>query len=263
MSAWGASIFSDDTACDIRDEFRMLAGDGLSPEAATQKLVEDYESTLKDPDEGPVFWLALAAVQSRTGRLLEAVRQKALHVIDAGLDLPRWQDEDDAKLLRQRVRVLEKLRAELVGPQRSPVKLRKVFRNQTDWRVGHALSYRLPSGRLAIFRILAINESWTGDRTPMAEVCDWCGTDLPERKAIERLPHRSARNEEASWLSAKWARKYGSVFALCAAGPRDTPGDRIAVIATGLKVRPSDGCGTHFGGWKRLDDYLLRDYRLK
>jgi hypothetical protein len=42
MGAWGTAIFSDDTARDIRDEFRDLIGEGLSTEQATEKLLSEY-----------------------------------------------------------------------------------------------------------------------------------------------------------------------------------------------------------------------------
>lgn len=43
MGAWGSAIFSDDTAADLRDDWKDLLGEGLSPEEATKKLVEEYQ----------------------------------------------------------------------------------------------------------------------------------------------------------------------------------------------------------------------------
>lgn len=264
MGTWGLGIFSDDTACDVRDDFRELAAEGLSPAAATRRLLVEYAGILHDPDEGPLFWLALAAAQCRTGRLVASVRQRALRIIDRGDELVRWQDEGDPRLVERRRQVLLKLRAELLAPQRAVVRLPRPFHFRTDWQVGHAISYRLCSGRLALFRVLYIDTKPNGDQTPIVEVGDWRGTAPPPRSAIQRLRYRRERFAELQWTSRLWARKHGSKFALYAEGPRDTPGDRAQIVATGLKVRRTDTVGaTYFGGWKHLDDFLLTTYGLK
>ena len=42
---------------------------GIPPEELTEKLVNSYAAQADDPDDGVVFWLALAAAQHETGRL--------------------------------------------------------------------------------------------------------------------------------------------------------------------------------------------------
>lgn len=115
MGAWGAGIFQDDTACDIRDDYKDHLGNGLSGSEATARILSEYKSSFADPDESGVAWLALAAVQWRHGRLDETTLQQALHVIDSGSDLARWADSRD---LAKRRAVLEKLRAEITSPSR-------------------------------------------------------------------------------------------------------------------------------------------------
>lgn len=61
MGTFGTAIFSDDFACDIRDEFKELIGDGMTSEQATQTLTKSYSASLNDSDEASVFWLSLAA----------------------------------------------------------------------------------------------------------------------------------------------------------------------------------------------------------
>src|SRR3954469_16704141 len=51
MGTWSTSIFGDDTASDIRADFREMIGDGLTPEAATQRLLADHADMAQfDPD---------------------------------------------------------------------------------------------------------------------------------------------------------------------------------------------------------------------
>ena len=69
MDAWGTALFSDDTARDVRESYMELVGDGLTGEEATKALIGEWSASLNDPDESPVFWLALAATQWRCGRL--------------------------------------------------------------------------------------------------------------------------------------------------------------------------------------------------
>jgi hypothetical protein len=74
MGAWGVAVFSDDLAADIRGDFRELIGDGLTPSEATNRLVEQYASSLDDSDEMPVFWIALALAQWKLERVMNSRR---------------------------------------------------------------------------------------------------------------------------------------------------------------------------------------------
>src|SRR5215469_10167451 len=103
MGAWGTAVFSDDTACDVRDNYVDLIGDGLSGVEATKKLLREWAGSLDDPDEGPVFWLALAATQWKNGRLEDLVQQRALNIIDRLGDRVSEREErhSDGPLVRQ------------------------------------------------------------------------------------------------------------------------------------------------------------------
>ena len=63
MGAWGTGLFSNDTAADLRDDFKLYAGLPWPPAKLTEVLAEQYGV----PTEGPYddadqtgFWLALA-----------------------------------------------------------------------------------------------------------------------------------------------------------------------------------------------------------
>ncbi|ACZ90620.1 hypothetical protein [Streptosporangium roseum] len=40
MSAWGVALFSDDTACDVRDTYRELIEDGVDDEEAARRVLD-------------------------------------------------------------------------------------------------------------------------------------------------------------------------------------------------------------------------------
>lgn len=63
MGAWGMAIFADDLAAGLKGDFRDLIGDGLSTTDAVEMLITEYREALEDPEDQPVFWLALAAIQ--------------------------------------------------------------------------------------------------------------------------------------------------------------------------------------------------------
>jgi hypothetical protein len=89
MSVDGPGLFADDTAFDVRDEFREALTSGMSDDEATAKVLEEFSDDLDDVDTAPVVWLALAYTQSKLGRLDGQVRAKALDVIDSGADMAR------------------------------------------------------------------------------------------------------------------------------------------------------------------------------
>jgi hypothetical protein len=166
MGTWGTPIFSDDTASDVRDEFRELIGEGLSTEQATDKLVSEYAPSLDDPDDGPPFWLGLAVTQWKCGRLLEQVKAKALDIIDTGADLKRWSGDP------KRRAVLEKTRAQLLSPPPAPTPIRKRYQENNDWEVGELISYQTPRGKYAVLRVLG-HATGSAGKHPIIELVDW------------------------------------------------------------------------------------------
>jgi len=72
MGATGPQLFADDVAMDVRDAYRELLKQGKSGPEATKKLIRDCREEIEDIDDGPVFWLALAATQWQLGRLAMA-----------------------------------------------------------------------------------------------------------------------------------------------------------------------------------------------
>jgi hypothetical protein len=89
MGTWGPAIFSDDTASDIRGDYKDLLGDGLSPSDATDRILLEWKDSIDDSDEQSVVWLALAVIQWKLGRLEERIKDKAIEVINSGCDLER------------------------------------------------------------------------------------------------------------------------------------------------------------------------------
>ena len=184
MGTWGTAIFSDDLACDLRDEWRDRIGEGLSPREATDRLVADYSGTWADSDEAPVFWIALAVSQWKTGRLLDDVRERALEVIESGADLARWEE---AASRRARERVLAKTRDQLESPQPAAKAIRRRAKSSTPYVEGDMLAYRHGDGRWFVLWISGETTDRSGTHSN-AELLDFVGDAPPRLEAVIQRP---------------------------------------------------------------------------
>lgn len=183
MGAWGPGLWSDDLAADVRADYREALEDGLSDEAAAEKLM--VRSPDRSDDEYVVFWMALAVAQRNLGRLTDQVRDTAVAAIDSGDDLRRWQDAD-AKTLAKRVAVLAKVRAQLLSPQPDRKKVRPPARKETDLVPGDVLAYQAASGRSHLLAVRAVTESRYG-RFPVVQLLDYHERGIPPLKKIAKL----------------------------------------------------------------------------
>jgi hypothetical protein len=212
MGAWGTGIFQDDTACDIRDEYKQLVGDGLSAPEAKAKILGAYKSTFADPDESTVAWLALAAVQWQLGRLDADTLKNALEVIDSRSNLARWNA--DPKDRKKREGVLEKLRAQILSPQKPESRIRRRVPFECHWKRGELFAYKLLSGKLVIFRVIG-HHTDKGGTYPVCEMLDFVGEEILPPEKLQTLPIRSSRADYKHkitklmlvGLSQKWMKR--------------------------------------------------------
>lgn len=254
MGAWGTGIFSDDDACDIREQYRAMLGDGLDGPAATDRLLEEWSISppRSEPTEDTVFWLALAATQWRLGRLEDRVKAAAVAIIDNGSDLRRWREETPRHVPRREA-ALARLRHRLDQPQPAAKRVRKQFRHACDWSPGEVVAYRLGSGRLALFCVVDLSQDQGGVH-PECEVLDWVGTNPPDASTIRALPPRR---------SIEPGEQGSPRLILGAVSARELPGDRI--VRTGIRIgsrRPASASST-FALWRTLDDQLRKTFGLE
>jgi len=189
MGYSAAGLYDDDTAADVRGLYREFLGDGAPGEAATDALLAQWADVLDDPDEGSPFWLALADTQWRVGRLEDRVKDRALRIIAEGSDLARF--DHDIQLRTKRGKILDDLGRRITSPQRSPVRIRPVFRSTSPVGRGDVFAYRFDDGRSAYFRAVEIGGD-ERDSYPTVEVLDWADppTAATGDKVVSRLPVR-------------------------------------------------------------------------
>ncbi len=189
MGVWGTGIFQDDNACDIRGEYRDYLGEGLEGAAATARILEEFKSTLSDPVESGVVWLALAAVQWKHGRLEAETLRQALLAIDSERDLNRW--DAGTKDFSKRKSALEKLRAQITSPQPAAKKVALRLLAECIWQVGDLVAYTLPSQKLLIFRVIG-HHTDKGGIYSILEILDWNGNQIPSKEVLEAVGFKTS-----------------------------------------------------------------------
>lgn len=143
MGAWGANLYQDDVALDVKDEYKDNLRRGKTNEEAMQEIIDKYQELLEDEEDRGVFWLALADTQWNLGRLDEQVKEHALEVIELGTDLKRW--ESNEKLYNKRKEILEKLKEKLLSPQPKEKRMPKYRTYKCEWKNGDVFAYQLKS----------------------------------------------------------------------------------------------------------------------
>ena len=112
MASSGVGLFHDDVAADVRSEYLDLLASGASDADSFKTMVHEWKESIADSDDGPVFWLALAATQWEYGRLHSRAKSQALKIIDQGKGTDRWAD---VGLAKKRQAVLEQLKKKPVS----------------------------------------------------------------------------------------------------------------------------------------------------
>ena len=144
MGVWGPLLYSDDVALDVKDDYLEKLKSGKSDAEALSELLKENSFVINDPDDGPVFWFALADTQWRLGRLEPFVRDRALSHLEDGANLRRWRAEN-AKLFPKRQAVLERLKSQLLSPQPPYKKIKSPKPYRCKWQMGDVYAYPFES----------------------------------------------------------------------------------------------------------------------
>jgi len=188
MGIWGAGIFDDDEAADLRTDYRVYLADAQSNEGATDLAARRYDANLADPGRTTAFWLALALIEQREGRLDPRVRTAALSIIDTGLDLAKWTDP---ALKKKRAKALQGLRHTLTSASPPPKPMPKPIPTQlAGWTSSDVVAYRMENGRYALLHVLYY-DLWSNvrARAPVVSVLNWFAEALPNADDVAQLTY--------------------------------------------------------------------------
>lgn len=160
-----------------------MIADGLSADAATQRLHDEYGVASGDEDAND-FWLGLAATQHRLGHVSSGVIERALWIIDDPAELKRWE----AKTQKRRSAALEKLRLRLVEPAPQPKRIRPRKKVSTSLQAGQHVVFDIPGAGPVLLRIEGVQED-KGGQYPRAIAVRWDGTERSLKRADRLPPH--------------------------------------------------------------------------
>jgi hypothetical protein len=161
---------------------------------ATERLLKSFAYLLEDAtdEEGyneKLFWMALAAAQMETGRLVPHVRDRALEVIDSGGDVAHWLENGDAQSAKQREWVLQRLAEKLRGRQPKPKRIRRPPTLSVPFEVGDVVHVRDEDGDEALVVVVGRQKGPGPDeRNPIVAPLLWTCGAIPDREEMARLP---------------------------------------------------------------------------
>lgn len=200
MGVFGVKIYEDDIALDVKEEYLEKLKNGIDDKIALKEMVEEYEDSINDIDDGPVFWIALANTMWKVGRLTEKVKKVALKSIDK--NLTRWRNEVDEKEYKLREKELLKFKDKI----NKEMPLRKNLfvdqeniKKENEWHDGEIYAYKFESeeakskglyGRYLVIRKISEDDYFSKRINAIAYCQITKNEDLPKSvDEINKLPY--------------------------------------------------------------------------
>lgn len=144
MGSWGAGISGNDTAMDLRSEYQA-AFYYFDVETALEKI-DQYvrKEGFDESDQGEWcdYYYSLADFMWKKGILTDAVRERAIEMIDSGFGLDIWEETGKAAL-KERKKVLEKFREKLCTPQPAKKKIKINLYMKPVFETGDVVAFQL------------------------------------------------------------------------------------------------------------------------
>ena len=152
MGTWGTGIFQSDYALDVKDTYMDRIRKGEDDESVMNSLIAEYEreGDCNYDDTRYVFWLALAYIQWKTGRLDPMVKERALSCIQDGSELELWKGETETTY-RHRKKALADLEEALLSPQRKRTVYRQPMDYYCGWEIGDVYALKISEEMQPLF----------------------------------------------------------------------------------------------------------------
>lgn len=293
MAIWGAKLYESDSTSDIRDAFLKLIGNGLSPGQARQQIWNDFSESFSDSEEKDGARLALADQLFAAGVLSEGERVDILSFLEAGGDIPFWE-ENAPHLVECRRKELKRLETQFRQPPASKAK-RKSSTKQFSWEMGQV--YAIPihdasadvlgiQGESILLYFYSEAEPINGYRIPLAWAKLTQNGKLPGNATeFNRLPyiqisctamedrfHPFARQEDIpleyvqEYIPDAWG--YLPEYSMMIYESRGNhPPKDMALLGAFEGIEPPEYNyirykSSHGAAWRYLEEYILQGYRL-
>ncbi len=151
MGTWGASLYSNDFAMDLRGTIGAVVRLPFDADRLLEILCESEPAAANNPEDEDhtIFWLVVADQFAKRSIVCDRARDTALRIIDAESDLAMLSKLGlNAHDLRKRQQTLATLRGRLTSPA-APDKPRSVLKKPQNFlmNVGEVLAFPTASGK--------------------------------------------------------------------------------------------------------------------
>jgi hypothetical protein len=204
MGAWGYGIRQDDLTCDVIGDFEDALKQGKSIREATRVVKVEYEQVLSDPEQEPLFWIALADVQWTYGQLDPAVLRRIRRDFASGASLMIWEGAPD-RGQEKRKKVLERFLAKVEHANPRPKKAPKTVIRPPKFQPGDCLTYPLTNGQYGAALVLAVDHSQPEYGKDLVAVLDYMSPEKPtldvyrDRKWLRKRHHAWQGEMAMAW----------------------------------------------------------------
>ena len=147
MGTWGSGILDDDVARDVHDRYLEAHAAGEPDDSIVEALRGEFAGVVSDPDEGPIFWLAVAHAQWDCSSVSPEVRERVEQIVAEGLGLARWAEAGRAQLARRKAALSRFLKNIGTPPTRAATRAARTL--GIPFQVGDCLAIDLGNGQFA------------------------------------------------------------------------------------------------------------------
>lgn len=141
MGDWSNGLYDNDFALDIKDDYEEGLAKGIDDVTLTQNLIDQYSND-DDIYYQMMFWVILADVQWKYGKLSDRVKNEALHYLDDEELLDNCLIEVES-LKDIRKKVLLDVRERLVSGTFGKKKVKQPRLYRCEWNIGDVFEYQL------------------------------------------------------------------------------------------------------------------------
>lgn len=185
MGAWSVSITGNDTAQDLKSEYQAAffyndVDTGLAKIDAYVR--QNFDES--DAEEWCSYYYSLADFMWRHGILNDAVRNRAIEMIDSGIGLDIWAEEGTATL-NKRKKVLAEFRAKLLSPQPPKKKIRFNLHMKPVFQTGDLIAIQLKTLDKYYVKHLQLGEQTFRDCDGKYVVLRKAGDQISQYSCIE------------------------------------------------------------------------------
>lgn len=153
MGTWGTRLTNDDFTLDIISEFFELFDNGEDSKDIRIKLETSYADSIKDEDEGHLFWLALAKAQWDIGLLDKDILDKVEDIVNSDIDIKKWIELDGENPEKRR-RLVKEFAKEIKTPRIKPRKIKRKILRSSPFEIGDVVVFQTSNGEYGSFVVL-------------------------------------------------------------------------------------------------------------